>query len=50
VPFLDSASDQDLGQLVRAAVRLVRREGGFEEDDPAGDVEIRITLRRPPER
>lgn len=47
VPWRDAATNADLGTLVRAAVDIVRREGGYEGDDPDGDVEITVTLRAP---
>ena len=53
VPYLDDQqrqTDADLGSLVRAAVVLVRNEGGYEGDDPEGVIEVAVTLRAPTRR
>jgi hypothetical protein len=45
VPFVDDQTDAELGALLRAAVGIVRVEGGHERDDAAVQVEVRVTLR-----
>jgi hypothetical protein len=45
VPYLDTLTDAELGALLRAAVGIVRDEGGHERDDATVQVEVRVTLR-----
>ncbi len=45
VPWRDTASDEDHGRLLRAAVTLVRNELGREGDDDSVDIEITVRVR-----
>lgn len=45
VPYVDDQTDAELGQLLRAAVGIVRAEAGHERDDAGVEVEVRVTLR-----
>jgi hypothetical protein len=45
VPWRDTASNEDLGSLLRGAVRLVREDLGHEGDDDSIDVEITVRVR-----